>query len=150
MIQTYKRRAAEKGIDFDTICECDLPLVQADPTRIGQVLSNLLDNALKFTSHGAISVSAFLDERDTAVRITVADTGFGISAHCLPKIFDRLYQSPNTLESSRKGLGLGLHICKHLVELHGGRIWVESKEGEGTTVCFTVPVTTIHERNNQT
>ena len=107
-----------------------------------------MDNALKFTSHGTISVSGSLDERDKFVRIALTDTGFGISADSLPKIFDRLYQSPNTLESSRKGLGLGLHICKHLVELHGGRIWVESKEGEGTTVFFTVPVSTINERNN--
>ena len=148
MIQTYKRRAADKGIDFRTTCPYELPLVQADPTRIEQVLSNLLDNALKFTGEGAISVSGSLDEREKFVRIAVTDTGFGISADCVPQIFDRLYQSPNTLESSRKGLGLGLHICKHLVELHGGRIWVESKEGEGTTVFFTVPVTTIHERNN--
>ena len=148
MIQTYERRAEQKGIAFRTSCPGDLPLVQADPSRIGQVLSNLMDNALKFTSHGAISVSGCRDQRNESVRIAVTDTGFGISADCLPKIFDRLYQSPNTLESSRKGLGLGLHICKHLVELHGGRIWVESKEGEGTTVFFTVPVTTDQERKN--
>ncbi len=148
MIQTYEQRAAEKGIAFRTSCPSDLPLVQADPNRIGQVLSNLVDNALKFTTHGAISISGRRDEDDEFVRIAVADTGCEISADSLPKIFDRLYQSPNTLESSRKGLGLGLHICKHLVELHGGRIWAESKEGEGTTVSFTVPVRTIQERNN--
>ena len=66
----------------------------------------------------------------------MTDTGCGISAASLPKIFDRLYQSPNTVEMSRKGLGLGLHICQHLVELHEGRIWVESNEGEGTKVFF--------------
>jgi PAS domain S-box-containing protein len=140
MIKTYERRATEKGIAFQITCPSELPLVQADPNRIGQVLSNLLDNALKFTTHGAISVSGRRDEGDEFVRIAVADTGCGISADSLPKIFDRLYQSPNTLESSRKGLGLGLHICKHLVELHGGKIWVESKAGEGATVFFTVPV----------
>ena len=80
------------------------------------------------------------------MRIAVADTGCGISADSLPKIFDRLYQSPNTLESSRKGLGLGLHICKHLVELHGGKIWAESKAGEGATVFFTAPVAAIEGR----
>ena len=147
MIQTYERRAAERGVTLGTSCPSDLPLVQADPNRIGQVFSNLLDNALKFTTHGAISISGSRDERDEFVRIAVADTGCGISAGCLPKVFDRLYQSPNTLESSRKGLGLGLHICKHLVELHGGRIWVESKENEGTTVFFTVPVK-MQEGNN--
>ena len=148
MIQTYEPRIAEKGIAFQTICPSDQLMVQADPNRIGQVLSNLLDNALKFTTCGKISISGHRDEDDEFVRVAVADTGCGISADSLLKIFDRLYQSPNTVELSRKGLGLGLHICKHLVELHGGRIWVESKEGEGTTVFFTVPVGTIQERNN--
>jgi two-component system cell cycle sensor histidine kinase/response regulator CckA len=148
MMQTYEQRAAGKGIAFRTSCPPDLPLVQADSNRIGQVLSNLMDNALKFSTHGAISVSGHRDEDDEFVRIAVADTGCGISADSLPKIFDRLYQSSNTLELSRKGLGLGLHICKHLVELHGGRIWAQSKEGEGTTISFTVPVRTIQERKN--
>jgi len=148
MIQPYERRAAEKGIAFRINCPSDLPLVQADPNRIGQVFSNLLDNALKFTTDGAISITGLRDEDDEFVRIAVADTGCGISADSLPKIFDRLYQSPNTLESSRKGLGLGLHICQHLIQLHGGRIWAESKEGEGATFFFTVPVRTIQKRNN--
>ncbi len=143
MIKIYERRAAEKGIAFRITCPSELPVVQVDPNRIGQVFSNLLDNALKFTAHGVISISGSRDEDDGFVCIAVADTGCGIGADELPKIFDRLYQSRNTLESSRKGLGLGLHICQHLVELHGGRIWVESKEGEGAKVFFTVPVRTI-------
>jgi signal transduction histidine kinase/DNA-binding response OmpR family regulator len=147
--QTYERRAQDKRIAFATSCAAHLPLVQADPNRIGQVLSNLLDNALKFTSEGEVSISSSLDEHDGFVRVAVADTGCGISAASLPKIFDRLYQSPNTVEMSRKGLGLGLHICQHLVELHGGKIWVESKEGEGTTIFFTIPVTTVAEGSNQ-
>jgi signal transduction histidine kinase/DNA-binding response OmpR family regulator len=145
MIQPYEQRAARKGIAFRTTYSPDLPLVFADSSRIGQVLSNLLDNALKFSTQGAICISGDRDEDDGFVRIAVADTGCGISADSLPKIFDRLYQSPNTLELSRQGLGLGLHICKHLVELHGGRIWAESKEDAGTTVFFTVPVRTIEE-----
>lgn len=146
--QTYEQRAAAKQIAFRTSCPPDLPLVQADPNRLGQVLTNLLDNALKFSTQGAISISAYTDEDHEFVRVGVADTGCGISADSLPRIFDRLYQSPNSVELSRKGLGLGLHICKHLVELHGGRIWAESKEGEGTTVFFTVPVNATHERKN--
>jgi PAS domain S-box-containing protein len=145
MIKTYERRAAEKGIALRITCPSELPLVHADQNRIGQVLSNLLDNALKFTTCGAISIACCRDDHDGFVRIAVTDTGCGISADSLPKIFDRLYQSPNTLESSRKGLGLGLHICQHLVELHGGRIWVESKESEGATVFFTVPVRTTQK-----
>lgn len=143
LIQTYQRRAAENGLAFPSTCPgCpeNLPLVHADPNRLGQVLSNLLDNALKFTTQGEISIRCEEDDRAGFVRIAVADTGCGIDADSLPKIFDRLYQSPNTVESSRKGLGLGLHICRLLVELHGGRIWAESKQGAGTTVFFTVPV----------
>jgi PAS domain S-box-containing protein len=148
VIKTYERRAIEKALTLRIRCPPDLPPVQADPNRIGQVFSNLLDNALKFTTHGAISVSGRRDEDAGFVRIAVSDSGCGISADSLPKIFDRLYQSPNNFESSRKGLGLGLHICQHLIELHGGRIWVESKEGEGATVFFTVPVATVEQRNS--
>jgi signal transduction histidine kinase len=142
-IQTYERRAAAKGLAFpDTCSGCpeNLPLVHADPNSLEQVLSNLLDNALKFTSHGEISVRCDNDDRDGFVRISVSDTGCGIDKASLPHIFLRLYQSPNTVESSRKGLGLGLHISKQLVELQGGRIWAESNVGQGTTVFFTVPV----------
>jgi signal transduction histidine kinase len=158
VIQTYVGRATEKGLAFHAGCQgcpgcpgCQsaLPLVQADANRIGQVLSNLLDNALKFTTHGAISIDCGPDDRAGFVRVTVADTGCGISADSLSRIFDRLYQSPNTVQMSRKGLGLGLHICQHLVELHGGKIWAESREGSGTTISFTMPVTTIAEGSNQ-
>jgi signal transduction histidine kinase/CheY-like chemotaxis protein len=145
MIQTYERRAAEKGIGFRVSSQPNLPLVHADPSRLGQVLSNLLENALKFTSRGEVFLSACLDEDDKFVSIAVTDTGCGITADALPQIFDRLYQSPNTVVLSRKGLGLGLHICQHLVELHGGRIWADSKEGQGTTIFFTVPVSTGEE-----
>ena len=145
MIQTYERRAAEKGIAFRASYPSNLPLIQADPGRLAQVLSNLLDNALKFTSQGEIFLSGCLDEEDQFVRIAVTDTGCGVNADSLPQIFDRLYQSPNTVVLSRKGLGLGLHICQHLVELHGGKIGAESKEGEGSTIFFTVPVSTGEE-----
>jgi signal transduction histidine kinase/CheY-like chemotaxis protein len=151
IIQTYARRATAKGLAFHAGCPgcpSDLPLVHADPNRIGQVLSNLFDNALKFTTHGTISLGCRRGDDDGFVRIAVSDTGCGIGADSLSHIFDRLYQSPNTVEMSRKGLGLGLHICQHLVELHGGKIWVESDEGESTTVFFTIPVTTIAEGSN--
>jgi Amt family ammonium transporter len=146
IIQTFARRAAEKGIAFRTSCPPALPMVHADPNRIGQVLSNLLDNALKFTSVGEVFLSACLDDDDKFVRVAVTDTGCGIDADSLPKIFDRLYQSPNTVVLSRKGLGLGLHICQQLVELHGGKIWADSSEDNGTTIFFTVPVSTGEER----
>jgi signal transduction histidine kinase len=143
LIQIYEPRAAEKGIAFPVTCPgcpANLPLIHADPDRLRQVLSNLLDNALKFTTQGEISISCEEDDQSGFVRIAVTDTGCGIDAAALPKIFERLFQSPNAIESSRKGLGLGLHISKHLVEMHGGRIWAESNPGEGTKVSFTMPV----------
>jgi signal transduction histidine kinase/CheY-like chemotaxis protein len=139
LIQTYERRATAKGIAFRTSCSPDLPLVQVDPNRIEQVLSNLLDNALKFTGRGEVFLSGCLDEQEKFVRVAVTDTGCGINADSLPQIFDRLYQSPNTVVLSRKGLGLGLHICRQLIELHGGRIWAESESGKGATIFFTLP-----------
>ena len=152
ILQTFERRAAEKGISLRAIHHADLPLVQADENRIGQVLSNLLDNALKFTSQGTVSISACEDRQPGFLRIDVRDTGCGIPAEGLTKVFDRLYQAPNRLNASRKGLGLGLHICKQLVEMHGGRIWVESRDGHGATLSFTLPTgqATLIERNNQT
>jgi signal transduction histidine kinase len=74
------------------------------------------------------------------MRITVNDTGCGISTESLPQVFNRLYQEANNIEFTRKGLGLGLHICEQLVSLHGGRIWVESRKDHGSTFVFTIPL----------
>lgn len=115
-----------------------LPTVQADPERIAQVLSNLVGNALKFTSApGRVTVSA---ERDGAmVRIAVADTGTGISRDQIPHVFDRYWDGTPTAIRAR-GAGLGLPISRGIVNAHGGRIWVESEHGHGATFYFTLPV----------
>ena len=120
----------------------DLPLLHADPQRLKQILTNLIDNAIKFTpENGGITVRARVCEEDDGfVRVSVADTGCGISADHTQKIFDRLYQAEVALATNRKGLGLGLHIVKELVLRHGGRIWVESALGKGSTFHFTLPV----------
>ena len=105
-----------------------------DRERVLQVLSNFIGNALKFTSEGgAITVTAA--EREGETTFSVADTGCGIAGDELPHIFDRYWQA----KSARDGIGLGLSIAKGLVEAHGGRIWVESKIGQGTTFFFTLP-----------
>jgi len=114
----------------------DSLLVSADSRRVLQVLGNLLSNALKFTPEGgAIDCTA---QRDGEfARFSVIDTGPGISAEELPLLFDRFYQTTDNTQK-RKGLGLGLAICKGLVTAHGGRIWVESLPGVGSAFNFTL------------
>ena len=115
----------------------DSLLVVADSKRVMQILANLIGNALKFTPNGGtINVDA---QRDgDSVRFAVIDTGPGISAADLPRVFDRFYQAQDNTQKSA-GLGLGLAICKGLVEAHGGRIWVSSLPGMGCAFNFTLP-----------
>ena len=110
--------------------------------RVRQVLSNLVDNALKFTHQGGgVLVSARRDpERPGMLRISVTDDGSGMSEEALERIFDRLHQEPVAHEvgTARRGLGLGLYIARQLVERHGGRIWADSRRGAGSTFHFTL------------
>ena len=138
--RNYRERATQKGILFLVHQPRGLSLVHADPQRLRQILSNLIDNALKFTEVGKITIQASMDHEPGFMRITVSDTGCGISEKSLPLVFNRLYQEASTMEFSRKGLGLGLHICEQLVSLHGGRIWVESRKDQGSTFFFTIPL----------
>jgi signal transduction histidine kinase len=113
----------------------DLPLVAADAERVQQIVVNLLANAVHFTpAGGRILVSARADSHDVTVRVT--DTGVGIPADLVPKIFD-LYEQAHR---GRGGSGVGLTVVRGLVEAHGGRVWVESQEGRGSTFTFTLPV----------
>ncbi|MEJ2749629.1 MAG: ATP-binding protein [Anaerolineae bacterium] len=118
-----------------------LPLVLADSARMQQVVANLLHNAIKFSSPGdKITVSAELDDGETAVRFSVKDNGLGIPAADLPRIFERFYKSDRARTRSRGGTGLGLAIARHIVQAHNGRIWATSKEGKGSTFYFTLPI----------
>jgi len=118
----------------------DLPLVQADPDRLAQVLINLLHNAAKFTERGTVTISAEVRQEGT-VRVTVTDTGCGISSEDLPKIFDKFHQAAtgDTLERPYHGTGLGLSICKQIIELFEGRIWATSEPGRGSSFHFELP-----------
>lgn len=138
--------AAAKGITLSADAPGYLPLAYADPQRVRQILRNLIENSMKFTpENGTITVRAHRAdaESDSFVSVSVADTGCGISPEECDKIFDRLYQAKSTVEASRKGLGLGLYICKELVSLHGGRIWVEGRPGHGSTFFFTLPICSL-------
>lgn len=132
--------ALNKGISVELEADTHIPLVHADPDRVLEVLINLLDNAIKFTEEGSVTVKLTTQETDPEFAyISVSDTGRGISPEALPLIFERLYQDPDTIDGNRAGLGLGLYIAKELVNLHGGRIWVASQPGEGTTFTFNLP-----------
>lgn len=112
--------------------------LSADPHRVGQVVINLVANALKFTPPGG-QIRVWLHVLRAAARVEVADTGIGIEARHLPHLFDRFYQVDPSLARERGGAGLGLAIAKGLVEAHGGEIGVESTVGKGSTFWFTLP-----------
>ena len=123
-------------------------LLWADRDKITQVLTNLIGNAIKFTPpHGKVTVSSASNDADW-VRVAVSDTGPGISANERERIFDKFYQVAENGGPKPKGTGLGLAISKTLVELHGGKIWVESEPGRGSTFYFTLPAA-VEERRKR-
>lgn len=116
-----------------------LPPVEADPQRLEQVLRNLLDNAVKYSPEGGtVTLSAWAQEG--SVVVSVADQGIGILSEEQGRVFERFYRATGAASASRRGVGLGLSICRGIVEAHGGRIWLESQLGRGTTVYFSIPV----------
>jgi len=118
------------------------PVVSADPARVGQILSNLVGNAVKFTNEGGrVDVAMAIDpDEPGALRVTVANTGPGVLPADRERIFDYLYQGANVAPLTRKGFGIGLHVCRDLVSRQGGRIWVESEPGKSTLFHFTLPL----------
>jgi two-component system sensor histidine kinase GlrK len=137
--------AQKKQLRLEVTQTSVLPLLAIDAERIQQVLTNLLSNAVKFTPPGGtIGIAATAQENKeswkTWVEVRVTDTGVGIQAEEVERIFDRFYQSPSHRGRHQQGTGLGLAIARHIVEAHGGKIWVESKVEEGTTFVFTLPV----------
>lgn len=118
----------------------DIPYVLADPARIVQVIVNLLSNAIQYTKDGEIIISAAVLEN--FVEVSISDTGVGIAPERMPLLFERYksYDSGNTEKNSHTGTGLGLFICNHLIEAHGGKLQIESELGEGTTVRFVLPL----------
>ena len=134
-------RAQEKGLAL--VCEIapNVPTeLVGDPTRLRQVLLNLLGNAVKFTESGEVSLRVTRDADPTTLRFTVSDTGIGIPGEKLAQVFERFTQADSSTTRRFGGSGLGLTISKRLVELMGGRIWVESELGKGSMFAFAVPL----------
>jgi len=142
-VQTINPAANAKGISFETDLPSEIGQITGDPVRLQQVVWNLLSNAVKFTPQGG-RVEARLERVDPYIRITVSDTGKGISPDFLPYVFDRFSQSDASSARRYGGLGLGLALVKYLVELHGGTIEVSSAgEGHGATFKVTLPVRAV-------
>jgi two-component system phosphate regulon sensor histidine kinase PhoR len=136
-VERLRPQVERAGLELRVEASPDLPQVRVDRGRIEQVLINLVHNAVKFTPEGGeIIVGAGL--RDGMLRVSVRDTGTGITAEELPRIFERFYKTDAARRSA--GSGLGLAIAKHIVQAHGGTIWAESTPGHGATFCFTVPL----------
>ncbi|MBC7236817.1 MAG: hybrid sensor histidine kinase/response regulator [Chloroflexi bacterium] len=128
----------KKGLTLNVDVPPDLPPMQCDRTRIRQVLLNLLSNAARFTERGGATIRAWVEGQ--MVTISVADTGLGMAADKVEKLFEPFQQGDPSIRRRFGGSGLGLAISKRLVEMHGGRIWLESKMGEGTTASFSLPL----------
>jgi len=138
-IASFKPQADRKSIALSAELFTDLPLIRADKDRIYQVITNLVHNAIKFThSGGAVLIST--EGSENWVLVKVSDTGVGISKEDLTRIFERFYKADKA--RSGEGAGLGLAIAKHVVQAHGGNIWVESEEGKGSTFFFNLPLQT--------
>ncbi len=130
--------AAEKRLAFKAEVAPGLPIGHGDGRRLSQVLLNLVGNAIKFTDKGEVAIRA--SATNGAFTVAVCDTGPGIPAADQAKIFEEFQQADSSITRKKGGTGLGLSIAKHIIEMHGGRIWVESEPGKGSTFYFTLPV----------
>jgi signal transduction histidine kinase len=141
-METQRGAAAAKGITLSSDIGSGLPSVCADPMRIRQILLILFDNAIKFTPpNGTVKARARKLENDSnLVLLEIADSGCGIAPDMTERIFERLFQASDQATSARKGLGLGLHICKELVTRQGGEIWATSVAGQGAVFSVTLPI----------
>jgi two-component system sensor histidine kinase BaeS len=140
-IASVRNRCREKQITIDAALPGGLPLVLIDRDRIRQVLHNLVDNALRYTkASGTIKIGANYTKPGW-VTVSVSDSGAGIAPDDLPHVFDHFYKVDRSRQRGHGGAGIGLAMVKQLVELHGGKVWVESQKGKGSTFFFTLPVT---------
>ena len=141
-IAFVRERAAQHRIELTTDVAPDTGTLLADERKVRQVLLNLLSNAVKFTPDGGrVGVSCRRDGGE--VEVSVRDTGIGIAPEDLPKVFEEFQQVGGPSERAHEGTGLGLTLAKRFIELHGGRIWVDSEVGIGTTFTFRIPAMAV-------
>jgi signal transduction histidine kinase len=147
-IRAIRPELERRNLEFNFDCPTTIPPVMGDPLRLRQVVNNILSNACKYTQPGGrvemrirvLPPDVFSRDDRGYIVVAISDTGIGIPLEEQPKIFDRFYRVDNPLSIEAGGPGVGLTIAKELVERHGGRIWVDSKEGEGSTFTFIIPL----------
>lgn len=139
ILRSVAARAKRRGVVLEGDVPLELPLVAVDPARVQRALINLVENALRHTAEGG-RVTITARELEKAIRVDVADTGEGIDSSDLPRVFERFYRGEKSRSRDAGGAGLGLAITRGIVEAHGGKIWVESARGRGSTFSFTLPV----------
>ncbi|WOD38738.1 HAMP domain-containing sensor histidine kinase [Nodosilinea sp. E11] len=142
LLTALVRPFADQFVSTDRVvitlqCEPDLPLAYADPSRIEQIVINLLGNALRYTEKGAVTVNAWA--QTGRIYVSVADTGIGIAEEDVPYVFERFWRADRSRNRSSGGTGLGLTICRRLVEVQGGKIEVKSEIGQGSEFTFWLP-----------
>jgi signal transduction histidine kinase len=142
---TLEPLAADKKLAFKLELAPDLPPGHGDGRRLTQVLINLVGNAIKFTDAGEVAIKA--EAKNGSFYLSVRDTGPGISAADQAKLFQEFQQADNAITRKKGGTGLGLAISKRIIEMHGGRIWVDSQPGQGSTFAFTLPVVVEQQIN---
>jgi signal transduction histidine kinase len=135
---TLEPLATDKKLAFKLELASGLPPGRGDGRRLTQVLINLVGNAIKFTDAGEVAIKA--EANNGSFHVSVRDTGPGISAADQSRLFQEFQQADNSITRKKGGTGLGLAISKRIVEMHGGRIWIDSTIGQGSTFSFTVPV----------
>ncbi len=138
-IEDLQNQAKLKNISLNFSRDDTLPKVLADPVRIGEVINNLVANAINYTSAGG-KISVYMKASPNEVTTTVEDTGMGIPQEAIPHLFSKFFRVSNSMQKSSKGTGLGLYISKSIIQKLNGKIWVESKVGKGSKFHFSLPV----------
>jgi len=138
IVSRFHPRAMKEGLNLNLHIEGDIPKLNIDVNYMDQVISNLIDNAIKYTPSGG-KIDVKVEDIGRFVKVSVSDTGIGIPKEDLPRIFERFYRGDKSRNPSLGGVGLGLSIVKHIVEAHGGKVGVESELGKGSTFYFILP-----------
>jgi len=139
VLESVRRRYHDQGIDLKVTTPADAAIGSIDEPRFEQVIDNLVENAIKYTSSGRLpEVELAVDAGEA--RILVTDHGVGVPEEERDRIFDRFYRATNVQGTTESGIGLGLYICRRIVEAHAGRIWVEPAPGGGSTFVVVIPV----------